>query len=38
MGTQFHPEAPSATAMDFRIIEEFLDEVRVEAGLQLAAA
>ena len=38
MGTQFHPEAPSATAMDFRIIDEFLDEVRAEAGLQLAAA
>ena len=38
MGTQFHPKAPSATAMDFRIIEEFLDEVRVESGLALAAA
>ena len=38
MGTQFHPEAPSATALDFRIIEEFLDEVRVESGLALAAA
>jgi putative glutamine amidotransferase len=28
MGTQFHPEADSATAIDQRIFEEFLDGVR----------
>jgi putative glutamine amidotransferase len=28
IGTQFHPEAPSATAMDFRIIEEFIEDVK----------
>lgn len=28
IGTQFHPEAESATALDVRIFEEFLDGVR----------
>jgi putative glutamine amidotransferase len=28
MGTQFHPEAESASALDVRIFEEFLDGVR----------
>jgi len=27
IGTQFHPEAPSATALDFRIFEEFVEGV-----------
>jgi len=27
LGTQFHPEAPSATALDFRIFEEFVEGV-----------
>jgi putative glutamine amidotransferase len=39
MGTQFHPEAESATALDIRIFEEFLDGVRERSrGLKLAAA
>ena len=28
LGTQFHPEADSASALDIRIFEEFLDSVR----------
>ena len=28
IGTQFHPEAPSATAMDFRVIEEFIEVLK----------
>jgi putative glutamine amidotransferase len=28
IGTQFHPEAESATALDIRIFEEFIDGVR----------
>jgi putative glutamine amidotransferase len=28
IGTQFHPEAESASALDIRIFEEFLDGVR----------
>ena len=28
MGTQFHPEADSATALDIRIFEEFVDGVK----------
>ncbi len=27
IGTQFHPEAPSATALDFRIFEEFVEGI-----------
>ncbi|MEC7564117.1 MAG: gamma-glutamyl-gamma-aminobutyrate hydrolase family protein [Planctomycetota bacterium] len=40
IGTQFHPEAPSATAMDFRIIEEFIEDVKIIAagGSRLQAA
>ena len=39
LGTQFHPEAESATALDVRIFEEFLDGVRERSrGLKLAAA
>ncbi|MBW8884904.1 MAG: gamma-glutamyl-gamma-aminobutyrate hydrolase, partial [Planctomycetia bacterium] len=30
MGTQFHPESESASALDVRIFEEFLDGVREE--------
>ena len=32
-GTQFHPEADSASALDMRIFEEFLLGVKGEAGL-----
>jgi len=32
MGTQFHPESESASALDVRIFEEFLDGVREKAG------
>ena len=28
LGTQFHPESESASALDVRIFEEFLDGVR----------
>ena len=28
LGTQFHPEAESASALDVRIFEEFLDGVK----------
>lgn len=31
MGTQFHPESDSASALDLRIFEEFLDGVRAPA-------
>ena len=31
-GTQFHPEAPSATAMDLRLFHEFVLAVRVRCG------
>ena len=39
IGTQFHPEAPSATALDFRIFEEFVEGVlrcRTEAMRMVA--
>ncbi len=32
VGTQFHPEAASASALDIRIFEEFIDGVRARAG------
>lgn len=32
MGTQFHPEAVSASALDVRIFEEFIDGVKARAG------
>lgn len=32
LGTQFHPEADSASALDVRIFEEFLDGVRAGAA------
>ncbi|MCH2360785.1 MAG: gamma-glutamyl-gamma-aminobutyrate hydrolase family protein [Pirellulales bacterium] len=39
IGTQFHPETPAATALDFRIVEEFVDGVKNGVGgLQLMAA
>jgi putative glutamine amidotransferase len=31
LGTQFHPESDSASALDLRIFEEFIDGVRVAA-------
>ena len=34
MGTQFHPEADSASALDMRIFEEFVDAVREAAGIE----
>jgi putative glutamine amidotransferase len=38
MGTQFHPEAESASALDVRIFEEFLDGVREKSrGMRLVA-
>ena len=38
MGTQFHPEAETASALDVRIFEEFLDGVREKArGMRLVA-
>ena len=38
MGTQFHPEAESASALDVRIFEEFLDGVREKThGIRLVA-
>jgi len=38
MGTQFHPEAESASALDVRIFEEFLDGVREKTrGMRLVA-
>jgi putative glutamine amidotransferase len=32
LGTQFHPEAPSASALDVRIFEEFIDGVKARTG------
>ena len=32
IGTQFHPEAESASALDIRIFEEFIDGVRVRSS------
>jgi putative glutamine amidotransferase len=38
LGTQFHPESESASALDIRIFEEFLDGVRVHSrGMRLVA-
>jgi putative glutamine amidotransferase len=38
IGTQFHPEAESASALDVRIFEEFLDGIRERAkGMRVAA-
>lgn len=36
LGTQFHPEAESASAIDIRIFEEFLDGVRGEISVEPA--
>lgn len=38
LGTQFHPEADSASALDLRIFEEFLAGVGEAAGRQLRVA
>ena len=35
IGTQFHPEAPSATAVDIRIFFEFVEEVMRRRGLPI---
>lgn len=32
LGTQFHPEGESASALDLRIFEEFLDGIKAAAG------
>jgi putative glutamine amidotransferase len=32
IGTQFHPEADSASALDLRIFEEFVDAVKLSVG------
>ena len=41
-GTQFHPEADSASALDIRIFEEFIDGVTppqvAQAGMRLLVA
>jgi Predicted glutamine amidotransferases len=37
-GTQFHPESPSATAMDMRLFHEFVEGVTVRKGLTLEKA
>ena len=39
VGTQFHPESESASALDIRIFEEFLFAVQgIETGMELLAA
>lgn len=38
MGTQFHPENDSATALDIRIFEEFVDAVRENSSISLRVA
>lgn len=37
-GTQFHPEAPSATAMDMRLFHEFVEGIVTRKGLVLEKA
>jgi putative glutamine amidotransferase len=38
LGTQFHPESESASALDMRIFEEFLDGIRsVEPAMRMVA-
>jgi putative glutamine amidotransferase len=38
LGTQFHPEADTASALDMRIFEEFIDAVRAsDAAMRLVA-
>jgi putative glutamine amidotransferase len=38
LGTQFHPESESASALDLRIFEEFLDGIRcVEPAMRMVA-
>ncbi|HWA99986.1 MAG TPA: gamma-glutamyl-gamma-aminobutyrate hydrolase family protein [Pirellulales bacterium] len=32
IGTQFHPESDSASALDLRIFEEFVDGIRADSG------
>ena len=36
-GTQFHPEYDSASALDQRIFEEFVDAVRLREPVKLVA-
>lgn len=39
LGTQFHPESDSASALDLRIFEEFIDGVKAQKhGLRLVSA
>jgi putative glutamine amidotransferase len=38
LGTQFHPEAESATALDVRIFEEFVDGVKAQMKARRLAA
>lgn len=38
IGTQFHPEAPSATALDLRIFEEFVGGIQNKAAGMLMVA
>jgi putative glutamine amidotransferase len=38
LGTQFHPESESASALDLRIFEEFLDGIRcAEPAMRMVA-
>ena len=37
LGTQFHPEADTASALDGRIFEEFIEGVRTHTPLKIAA-
>jgi putative glutamine amidotransferase len=38
IGTQFHPEADSATALDMRIFEEFIEGIAAFAPMMRVAA
>ncbi len=37
VGTQFHPEAGSASALDQRIFDEFVDGVRISPPVKMVA-
>ncbi|HUY88891.1 MAG TPA: gamma-glutamyl-gamma-aminobutyrate hydrolase family protein, partial [Pirellulales bacterium] len=38
LGTQFHPESESASALDMRIFEEFVDGLKAQTGQMRLAA
>ena len=37
IGTQFHPESQSASALDQRIFEEFVEAVKIGGPVRLVA-